>query len=282
MIAAAPKRFALLTAIAALVAAGCGASRPAVQPADDLYASARQFHEEGLHEAAVDHYKLLLENYPLDPRSQEVELAMAQAHYAAEAYPEAIAAFSDFQRMHPTSPQLPEVEYSIGQAYMDQMSTVDRDLANAANATARFESVAQRFPRSEYADKAREKLRATRDHLAARELYVAEFYYGRGKTRAARGRILELLVKYPDSDSARGALQRLAEDAGSKDDPELVALAEAALAEHPAVEREGAAPAPAVVVAKPGPSTASVIDALRTRQGRPAVTGSSGSPAPQL
>ena len=63
-----------------------------------------------------------------------VELLIAQAHYAHKAYPEAIAAFTDFQRMHPTSPHLAEVEYTTGLAYADQMNTVDRDLSEAFEA----------------------------------------------------------------------------------------------------------------------------------------------------
>src|SRR6185295_7374416 len=115
----------------------CGSRKPPLKPADDLYSAGSEFHEKEYYDAAIEQYKLLLDNYPLDPRAEEIELKIAQAHYKNEAYPEAIAAFSDFQRMHPTSTRLPEVEYSIGQAYSDQMTTIDRDLAAATNASQR-------------------------------------------------------------------------------------------------------------------------------------------------
>jgi outer membrane protein assembly factor BamD len=244
MPASAPTRArtaALACALTALVASACGSSKQVAKPADELYDTGKQYQQEEYHDAAIEQYKQLLDHYPLDPRAEEVELAIAQAHYANEAYPEAIAAFSDFQRMHPTSPKQAEVEYTIGQAYGHQMDTIDRDLAAGMNASLRYESVIARFPRSEYADKAREKLRETREHLAARELYIAEFYYRRGKTRAARGRVIELVARYPETDAAREGLQRLADDARSYDDAQLAGLAEAALQERTAIADADAA-----------------------------------------
>lgn len=270
-----------LAVAAAVVVAGIGAACSptpiVVRPADDLYNEGREYQENGYHDAAIDDYKQLLDHYPLDPRAEEVELLIAQAHYANEAFPEAIASFSDFQRMHPTSPRLPEVEYTIGQSYMDQMDTIDRDLSAAANATSRFESVTQRYPSSEYADKARKQLRATREHLAARELYIATFYLGRGKLPAARGRFIELLARYPETTAARDGTERVAAQARAEGDDELAALAEAALQERgPAGSEEGpeAAPSPA------GAATAALVRALRGRQPSPAALAASAAPRP--
>jgi outer membrane protein assembly factor BamD len=267
---------ALAGALALLLVSACGSSKPVVKPADELYATGREYHDEEYYDAAIEQYKQLLDNYPLDERAEDIELRIAQAHYANESYPEAIAAFSDFQRMHPTSPRLPEVEYTIGQAYMDQMDSVDRDLAAATNAAQRFESVIARYPTSEHAAKAREKLHETREHLGARELYIASFYYGRGKTRAARGRILQLVTRYPETQAAGEGLERLAADARSSDDDELAALAEAALQERAASDAAtaaaGAPPAaPPSGAPRLGPATASAVRALRERQAQPDV-----------
>ena len=279
MIEVAPTIRVLAASIAvSCLLAACGGTTAQVKPADDIYAAANSAHEDESYSLAIEQYKMLLDQYPLDPRAEEIELKIAKAHYADESYPEAIAAFADFQRMHPTSPALPEVEFTIGQAYMDQMSTIDRDLSNASNATARFEAVATRYPRSEYAEKAKEKLHETREHLAAREFYVADFYYKRGKTRAARGRIIEVLVKYPETDAAREATQRVMSDATESDDAEILALAEAALLER---KPEGAeSGAPLEISRKPGPATSSLIAGLRQRQERPAVaSGPDDSPS---
>jgi outer membrane protein assembly factor BamD len=264
----------LLGGLACLLAAtACGSSKPPVRPADDLYSEAREYHDKEYHDAAIEDYKQLLDNYPLDPRAEEIELMIAQSHYANESYPEAIAAFTDFQRMHPTSPRLPEVEYSIGQAYSDQMTTIDRDLTAATNAAQRYESVLARYPRSEYAEKAREKLTEARAHLADRELYIVSFYYGRGKTRAARGRMVELLSRYPETPAAAEGLSRLAADAQATDDQELSTLVAAALDERGSDTGTGTGPAPTA----PGPATAAVVRALRARQPLPDPTATAAA-----
>ena len=214
----------LAASLAVLSTVACGPKKIEVRPADDLYKDAKEFHQDGAYTAAIDSYKQLLDNYPLDPRTEEIELAMARAHYADGAYVESIAAFSDFQRMHPTSQELPAVEYSVGQAYLDQATTIDRDLAAASNASRRFESVIDRFPEDGHALESARRLHQSREFLAERELYVAKFYYRRGKLPAARVRMAQLVARYPETKAAGEAMERLAEDAKKENDQVREAL----------------------------------------------------------
>lgn len=222
----------LAASVAVFSTAACGPKKIEVRPADDLYEEAKQFHQDQAHAAAIEGYKQLLDNYPLDPRTEEIELAVARAHYADGAYVESIAAFSDFQRMHPTSQQLPGVEYAVGQAYMDQATTIDRDLGAASNASRRFESVIDRFPEDGHAIESARKLHDSREFLAERELYIARFYDRRGKLPAARWRMSQLIARYPETKAAGEAMERIAEDGRDSDDPELAKLAEGAIAEN--------------------------------------------------
>jgi len=244
---------ALLAAVVA--AAGCSSDKVQVAPPDELYRQATQDYVDGNYGISIQTYKYLLDHYPLDSRAEDVELRIAEAHYADEAYPEAIAAYTDFQRMHPTSPRLAEVEFQIGMSYVGQMDTIDRDLNAAANAHARFESVILRFPNSDYATRARDELKAVREHLAARELYVARFYARKGHSAATRTRVATLLVTYPETESANEAIALVADDARASGDEELAALADAALASAPG-GGDGAATAT---------SHAAAVAALQTR-----------------
>jgi len=119
-------------------------------------------------------------------------------------------------------------------AYVGQMDTIDRDLNAAANAHARFESVIVRFPKSEYAKRAKEQLKAVREHLASRELYVAQFYIHQGNHAAARIRVGNMLVTYPETNAATDAIALIASDAHSTGDDDIAALADAAYAESQA------------------------------------------------
>jgi outer membrane protein assembly factor BamD len=227
---------------AAVAASGCSSDKVKVAPPDDLYRQATQDYVDGNYGISIQTYKYLLDHYPLDERAEDIELRIAEAHFADEAYPEAIAAYADFQRMHPTSPRLAEVEFQIGMAYVGQMDTIDRDLNAAASAHARFESVIQRFPNSDYAKRARDELKAVREHLAARELYVAQFYVRKGGHAAARTRVGTLLVTYPETESASEAIALIAADARASGDEDLANLADAAYADAQAAGSGGRAP----------------------------------------
>jgi outer membrane protein assembly factor BamD len=223
-------RSIVLAAVVALAAA-CSSEKVQVAPPDDLYRQATQDFVDGNYEISIQTYKYLLDHYPLDDRAEDVELRIAEAQFANGAYPEAIASYTDFQRMHPTSPRLAEVEYQIGMAYVGQMDTIDRDLNAAANAHARFESVILRFPKSDYAKRAREQLKEVREHLASRELYVAQFYVRKGNHAAARTRVGTLLVTYPETAAATDAIGLIASDARATGDDDLASLADAAYTE---------------------------------------------------
>ncbi|MBY0276721.1 outer membrane protein assembly factor BamD [Candidatus Binatia bacterium] len=212
-------------------ASGCSGDKVQVAPPDELYRNATQDYVDGNYGISIQTYKYLLDHYPLDPRAEDVELRIAEAHFANGAFPEAIAAYTDFQRMHPTSARLAEVEFQIGMAYVGQMDTIDRDLNAAANAHARFESVILRYPNSDYAKRAKEELKAVREHLASRELYVAEFYAKKGNHQATRTRAGTLLVTYPETQAAVDALAVVASDARSAGDEDLAQLADTAYSE---------------------------------------------------
>jgi len=230
-----PRVLALAGAVfwALCFAAACSSTKkpPVVLPADDLYKTANDELEKKHYEAAVRDFKLLIDNYPLDPRAEEVEFKIAIAQYEDRLYPEAIAALSDFQRMHPTSPELPQVEYTIGLCYMGQIRSVDRDLSAATNAAARFQSVFLRYPKSDYAEKARSKYQICREHLAERQLYIARFYFSHRQSQAGRSRVKSLLATYPETVAAKEGVALVAADARRAGDEELVHLADAALAE---------------------------------------------------
>jgi outer membrane protein assembly factor BamD len=227
----APVVLAMIVAGSVAGLMGCSPDVVEVAPADDIYAAATKDFEDEDYGAAVQRYRQFLDHYPLDPRTQEVEYRIAQAHYRDESYAEAITAFSDFQRMYPTSPRLPEVEYTIAQAHMDQMDAIDRDLASARNAHERFRSVMLRYPGTDYAEKASTKLQQCREHLAERELYIASFYFDRSQLRAGETRVKGLIDRYPDTDAATRALRLLSSAAADAGEAELGQLAENAAVE---------------------------------------------------
>jgi outer membrane protein assembly factor BamD len=221
----------LAVLLVAVVAAGCGPKKKQI-PAEDLWTEANQAFDEEAWEYAVERYKLLLEQYPFDPNAEEAELRIARAHYLSGRYPEAIASLGDFERMHPTSPNLPFVEYHLGMSYLAQSSTSDRDPAPHTSALAYFRNVIDRFPTSPWAERSRLRLRECQESLAKHDAGIAAYYLKRGNLRAAEGRLRGILQQYADTTAAGDLLSRFADEYARRNEAEGATLALATLVRH--------------------------------------------------
>jgi outer membrane protein assembly factor BamD len=217
--------------LAVTLLAACAAKKPVI-PAGTLWEEGNAAMNDGAYELAVDKYKALLDQYPFDENAEQAELKIAQAYYYSERYPEAIAAFADFERMHPTSPNLAEIEYRRGMAYVAQHKTADRDTQAITQAMASFKNIADRYPNTPWADRARLRIQECRAILADHDAGVAEFYLKRGSLRAAESRLSGLLRDYPESNATADALYEFAKAYAKRDEPEEATLALATLAYH--------------------------------------------------
>jgi outer membrane protein assembly factor BamD len=201
------KRTRVGVVLLALGLLGCAAKKHLT--ADQYFREASDNFRQGAFTLATDQFHELLDQYPFSQYSEEAEIRIAQAQYLLGRYAEAIVAFTDFQRRHPTSPYLPFVGYYEGMCYAKQMGTIDRDQAAAQNAQNVFLTLIQQYPDSPFADLAREQLAHCRRNLAEHELYIARYYAKRDNDKAAEIRLLLLAARYSDTNASADALLRL-------------------------------------------------------------------------
>jgi outer membrane protein assembly factor BamD len=187
---------------------GCAAKKHLT--ADEYFRDASDNFRGGAFTLAIDQFHELLDQYPFSQYNEEAELRIAHAHYLLGRYAEAIVAFTDFQRRHPTSPYLPFIGYYLGMCYAKQLGTIDRDQAAAQNAQNVFLTLIQQYPDSPFADLARQQVAHCRKNLAEHELYIARYYAKRGNDKAAEIRLLTLAARYGDTDTSADGLLRLA------------------------------------------------------------------------
>jgi outer membrane protein assembly factor BamD len=225
------RRTAVRALVVALVALGCSTKKPVIPP-EKLWSEAEEAYHDEAWELAVQRYKQLLDQHPFDERAEEAELKIAQSHYMAMRWAEAIAAFGDFERMHPTSPELPAVEYQLGMAYLAQASTTDRDQQAHANALTYFRNLTDRFPTSPYAEKAQLRILECREALAKHEADIARYYLKRGNLKAAEARLRGLLTDYPETDATAEVLYAFAQTYAARQEADGATLALATLVRH--------------------------------------------------
>jgi outer membrane protein assembly factor BamD len=187
-----------LFAALALFAVGCAGEK--VLKDQEYAAQATEAMEHEVYDLAIDKYQKLLEEYPFSEYTEEAQLKVGQAQYMNKQYAEAIASFQDFQRMHPTNPNLAFAEYYMALSYVDQMNGKDRDQRAADNAQAHLRAVIDRYPESPYAAEAKKKLQEVREQLADHELTIAKFYLYWGNPLGGEARMRYLIETYPDTE----------------------------------------------------------------------------------
>jgi len=224
------RRFGPWLLVGVVALAACAAKQKMV-PAPELWETANEAYDTEAYDLAIERYKKLLDQYPFDSNAEEAELKIGYAYFLAGRYDEAVAAFEDFERMHPTSKHLASVEYHRGLAHLAPYRTPDRDREYAIRALTSFRNVADRFPTSPWASRAELRIRECREILARHEEFVADFYLSRKSLRAAEARLRNLLEEYPEMDATADTLSQFAGAYDQQGEPRAAALARATLIE---------------------------------------------------
>ncbi len=147
---------------------------------------------------ALKKFEQLKANFPDSPPFTVLaELKIGDCHFHKGSYVEAIAAYEEFKKIHPTYDEIPYVQYQIASAYFKEMLTLDRDQTFTQKALSNFEYLVANYPTSVFAEKAREKIGVCKKRLADHEFYIGNYYYKRGKFQAAAVRFQGLIEKFP-------------------------------------------------------------------------------------
>jgi len=132
------------------------------------------------------------------PYTVWAELKVADCHFFDKSYVEAVAAYEEFRKIHPTHEEIPYVQYQIGMSSYEQMLSSDRDPTPTRKALSNFEYLVANYPPSLFTEKAREKIVVCRERLADHELYVGNYYYKRKQYMGAAQRFETFLDEFPD------------------------------------------------------------------------------------
>jgi len=163
------------------------------------------------YEDAVKAYTDLKDWYPFSKYAILAELKIADAHFHLEEYPEAIAAYENFEKMHPKNEAVPYIINQIAMCWFNQIGTIDRDATPAKKAMAEFEKLIRLFPENEYSQEALAHIDACIDNMVSHELYVANFYNKTKKYEAALKRYQYIVENYAGTDQSQIALEKIPE-----------------------------------------------------------------------
>ncbi|MEE9332592.1 MAG: outer membrane protein assembly factor BamD [Granulosicoccaceae bacterium] len=188
--------------------------------AEDLYRRAKVSLKQGDFLTAVSTFELLGARYPFGNYTQQAQLDISYAYLKQDEYDNAIASADRFIKLYPRSEQIDYAYYIKGLAnYSRGGSAMERifprDIAKVnqnwpRSAYADFDSLIRRFPNSQYAPDALERMAYLRDKMAEHELITARFYYSRAAMVASINRVTYLLEHFDGSQHVPDALALMA------------------------------------------------------------------------
>jgi outer membrane protein assembly factor BamD len=185
---------------------------PPDEPADRLY-------NEGLfllndkHDPlkAAAKFEEVDRQHPYSEWARKSLIMSSYAYYEGLKYDDSINAAKRYISLHPGSSDAAYAQYLIGASYYDQIPDVSRDQAGTQKALNALEEVVRKFPTSEYAVSAKQKIEVARDQLAGKEMRVGRYYLQEKDYTGAINRFKVVVTQYQTTRHVEEALERLTE-----------------------------------------------------------------------
>jgi outer membrane protein assembly factor BamD len=237
-------RIIILTTLAALLALGGCGNRPrdVLGNAEKLYEMAKRSSDNGDYRTAIAYYEQLEARFPFSNSARQGQLDLMYAYYKNREPESAIDQADQFIRENPAHPRVDYAYYIKGLVQFERNPNFlerwfNADLSQRPPIDARksfqaFQTLVQRFPDSEYAPDARQRMVFLRNRLASYEVYVAGYYLKRGAWVGALNRAKYAIENYDGAPQIRRALEIMAESYRRLGMPELAADSEQVLREN--------------------------------------------------
>ncbi len=190
------KRVNIIFLVLLLLISGC-AKHKDEKTAEQLATEGMTYFDDKSYTNAIKSYEKIRDWYPFSKYAKEAELKIADSHYHLEEYEEAILAYTEFERLHPSDEKAPYVIYQIGRCHFDRIETIDRDATATRNSLKAFRRLQAQFPDNEYSRKAAPHIEVCMKNLAAKEMDIGLFYFKAEKYKAAMYRFVSVVTIYP-------------------------------------------------------------------------------------
>ena len=184
---------------------------PPDEPADKLYNEGLTLLEKKEWKDAAKKFEEVDRQHPYSDWSRKSLLMSAFAYYEDGKYDETATAAQRYVTLHPGSPDAAYAQYLVASSYYDQIPDVTRDQARTEKAMRALEEVVRKYPETEYAETARQKLAVTRDQLAGRDMMIGRYYLERRNFTGAINRFKAVVTQYQTTRHVEEALMRLTE-----------------------------------------------------------------------
>ena len=207
---------------AVLVLAACaGNEEPydAVQDLEEAYDKATISIQNGNYRRGIQILEVLQARFPFSEFARQIQLDLMYAYYKSGSTELAIETADTFMRENPIHPRVDYALYVKGLAFFDdgvgmlertfRKDTSGRPPKDVDQAYQAFRRLVERYPASEYAQDAQQRIVFLKNRLSHYENSVAEYYLRRGAYVAALNRAKNALEAYNGAESNDESLRLL-------------------------------------------------------------------------
>jgi len=185
---------------------------PPDEPADRLY-------NEGLYllnakkdpKEAVKKFEEVDRQHPYSEWARKSLIMSSYAYYQAGEYEDCVNSAKRYITLHPGSADAAYAQFLIGSSYFDEIPDITRDQARTEKALAALDEVIRKYPTTEYANSAKQKIDVARDQLAGKEMEIGRYYLKKKDYTGAINRFKVVVTRYQTTRHVEEALMRLTE-----------------------------------------------------------------------
>lgn len=213
-----------IVGLAVFVLGGCATSNSGssadLQSAESIYNQAKRALNQGDFLTAIDTFETLGARYPFGTYTQQAQLDVAFAYLKQDDFDSAISSADRLIKLYPRSENIDYAYYIKGVSHFSRGGSAmerifPRDMAKVnqnwlRSSFAEFDTLVRRFPESQYAADALDRMIFLKDEMARHELITAQFYYDRGAMVAVVNRVNYLLEHFDGSKHVPDSLALMA------------------------------------------------------------------------
>jgi len=191
----------------------CSHSKKDDEPttAEAAYTKAKKLLDNKDYNSAADAFEKIDNDFPFSKWSAKGQTMAVYARYKEEDYIKLLSTIDDFLRLNPSSEYVPYMLYMKGLSYYNRIPEINRSQDDTQQASYVLRELVARFPASDYAADAKEKLSFIDEHLAGAKMSVARYQMQNHNYVGAIENCKEVITRYRQTDQVPEAYFRLTE-----------------------------------------------------------------------
>ena len=216
-------RLILLAAVCGLLAA-CASNeeeQTEIQNITSAYEEAKDSISRNNFRRGIQIFEAIQARYPFSDLSRQIQLELMYAYYKSGQREQAIDAADTFMRENPIHPRVDYALYIKALSFFEseagflerrfKKDITERPPKDVDQAYSALRRLVERYPASQYAPDAEQRMVFLKNRLAAYENHVADYYLRRGAYVAALNRAKSALEEYNGAEGNARSLEIMAE-----------------------------------------------------------------------